>query len=241
MKKKTVLPTKPSRRQTRAELIKSQIWGEHFVWWDNVSSRVLNGFRDLLNKTTREHEIQKYLELHPELIVNVVGGGHGRWVIPQKKLGTEFATDFIVGERHSFGYEWLLVELESQKQRMFNKNGDPSAALTHAIRQIQDWRGWLKQNYSYASRLKSENGLGLINIDSTTPGLILIGREEMQSVGSNTLRRQMCTDLRIRIHSYDWLLRVGPSVDILRDLQVGRNKTQKKQLDINPSKEQEHL
>lgn len=224
MKKKTILPTKNSRRPTRAELIKSEIWGEYFVWWDNVSRRVLTGFRNLLDKATKEHEIQKYLERYPELLVNVVGGGHGRWVLPQKKLGAEFATDFIVGERHSFGYDWLLIELEGPKHKMFNRNGDPTARLTHAIRQIQDWRSWLKQNYDYATRLKSEKGLGLVNIDSNTPGLILIGREEMQNVESNALRRQMCSDLRIKIHSYDWLLRAGPGVDVLRELETKRPK-----------------
>ena len=205
-----------AKRPSRKDLIKNQIWGENFVWWDKVPKATYEEFLELLNTATKEHEIQKYLEAHPEILVQVVGGGHGRWVLPQKKLGAEYATDFIVGERHSFGYEWLLVELESPKAKMFNKNGDPSSTLNHAIRQIQDWRVWLKDNYDYATRKKSQNGLELPNIDQNTPGLILMGREEMQNPETNGRRRQMCSDLRIEIHSYDYLYKAGSGIDVLR-------------------------
>ena len=222
MKKKISLPSKRSKRPTREELIKNEIWGENFVWWDKVKQDVFDEFRELLNKAIKEAEIQKYLELHPQLLVQVVGGGHGRWVIPQKQLGAEFSTDFIVGERHSFGYEWLLVELENPKKKMFNKNGDPSAALNHAIRQIQDWRAWLRRNQDYATRKKTEKGLELNDIDLNTPGLILIGREYMHSISDNDLRRQMCSNLNIKIHSYDWLFRVGSGIDVLTLLELDR-------------------
>ncbi len=206
-------------RPTREEIIKKYIWGEFFVWWDHVEKEVLDDFRELLDKADKESDIQKYLELHPEILVNVVGGGHGRWVIPQKQLGAEFTTDFIVGEKHSVGYEWLLIELENPKKKMFNKNGDPSSDLNHAIRQIQDWRAWLGRNHDYATRSRAEKGLGLKDIHQNTPGLILIGREDMHVETDKALRRQMCTDLNIKIHSYDWLFRVGSGTDILRLLE----------------------
>ena len=105
---------------------------------------------------------------------------------------------------------------------MFNKNGDPSAALNHAIRQIQDWRAWLRRNQDYATRKKTEKGLELNDIDLNTPGLILIGREYMHSSSDNDLRRQMCSNLNIKIHSYDWLFRVGSGIDVLTLLELDR-------------------
>jgi hypothetical protein len=58
------------------------------------------------------------------------------------RRGLERRKYLDVGEKSSLGYEW--IELESPILRMFNANGDPSKYLTHAIRQILDWRAWLK-------------------------------------------------------------------------------------------------
>lgn len=73
------------------------------------------------------------------LLAQIVGGGHGRWVIPRQRLGAEHVTDFLVGEKSSIGFEWLAVELESPKARMSRKSGDPTQTLNHAVRQITDW------------------------------------------------------------------------------------------------------
>lgn len=78
--------------------------------------------------------------------------------------------------------------------------------LNHAIRQITDWRAWLKSNQAYASRPRSENGLGLTNIDSNIKGLILIGRRATIDSETNARRRQLVQDMNIEIHSYDYLL-----------------------------------
>lgn len=142
----------------------------------------------------------------PACLIQHLGGGHGRWVIPRQRLGSEHVTDFLIAHRHSFGFEWQAVELESPLRPMFNKNGDPSQYLNHAIRQMTDWRAWLKTNQSYAARPRSEGGLGLTDIDANTRGLILIGRREHMPPGPAARRRQMVQDLNIDIHSYDYLL-----------------------------------
>lgn len=139
------------------------------------------------------------------LLAHQLGGGHGRWVIPKVRLGSQHVTDFILGEKSSIGFEWHAVELESPRAKMFTKIGNPTAALTHAIRQIQDWRAWLQRNQNYAARPKNESGLGLTDIAPTLPGFIFIGRRADISDGTKELRKQMSHDLNIRIHSYDFL------------------------------------
>jgi hypothetical protein len=162
--------------------------------------------RDSLSVATREQDLQAVIEKHPVLLARTLGGGHGRWVIPRKRLGSEYVTDFVVGAKSSVGFEWVAVELESPTHRMFNLNGDPNAALNHAIRQIQDWRAWLRSNQNYAARTRQEAGLGLTDVDHNLPGLILIGRRDEISPETKARRRQYSHDLRIRIHSFDWLL-----------------------------------
>ncbi len=180
---------------------------EHFVWWDNITNLQLKEFAERLDSATKEQELQAFLEKHPNLLIQHLGGGHGRWVIPKKRLGSEHVTDFIIGERHSYGFEWQAVELESPRAKLFTKNGDISRTLNHAIRQITDWRTWLKRNQDYASRTRESNGLGLIDIDGTVKGLILLGREREINPHTNERRRQLVADLSIEIHTYDWILR----------------------------------
>ena len=152
--------------------------------------------------------------MNPMLLAVQLGGGHGRWVIPQKRLGCEYVTDFVIGERSSIGFEWYAVELESPKAKMFTRKSDPTKELTHAISQIQRWRRWLQLNQNYASRPRNDVGLGLTDITPDLPGLILIGRRADINEASNGLRRQMASESRIKIHSYDWLLGSGQLTEL---------------------------
>lgn len=124
-----------SRKISDAALRKEQL-GDYFVWWDKISSGDVRNLNHAIESATCEEDIQKFLRDNPKFLIQHLGGGHGRWVIPKKKLGSEHVTDFLIGEKHSFGYEWQAVELESPLRQMFNKNGDPSRFLNHAIRQI---------------------------------------------------------------------------------------------------------
>ena len=167
---------------------------------------------DCLQTATTERAVQSVIEEHPVLLARALGGGHGRWVIPQRRLGAEHVTDFIIGEKSSLGYEWTLVELEGPSQRMFRQNGDPSQALSHAIRQIMDWRSWLTVNLDYARSSRASNGLGLDDIGPNSPGLILLGRRGPEAVTKDR-RRQYGRELNIRIHSIDWLFNNGEALN----------------------------
>jgi hypothetical protein len=126
-------------------------------------------------------------------------------VVPQKRLGAEHVPDFVIGDADSSGRHWVAVELEGPQRRMFNKNGDPSSYLWHAVRQIIDWRVWLEHNRDYAMRPPDEQGLGLEDISSRVPGLILIGRRRDLDARRKAFRRVLSQQLDIEIHSYDWL------------------------------------
>lgn len=189
-----------------AELRRNDPLREYFTSWDRIQASEVEMLIRALNDARREEDIQQFLQANPKFLIQHLGGGHGRWVIPKQKLGAEHVTDFLIAEKHSFGQEWQAVELESPLKPMFNKNGDPSQHLSHAIRQIQDWRSWLSHNQNYASRLRSEGGLGLTSISPNLQGLILIGRRENLRPQTAGLRRQMVSDLNFRIHTYDYLV-----------------------------------
>jgi hypothetical protein len=140
------------------EIIKNDPLGEFFVWWMQLPLNYEDDFEKCLTLARNENDIQQFLNANPYVLATQLGGGHGRWVIPKKRLGAEYVPDFVVAERSSVGFEWYAVELESPKATMFTKAGNPSHTLLHAIRQIEDWRMWLQQNQNYAARPRTEDG-----------------------------------------------------------------------------------
>lgn len=194
------------RPKTDEDWLKDDPLAEYHVWWDDINDEDFERLEKCLNEAKNEHDMQKFLKEHPILLVQHLGCGNGRWVIPQKRLGSEYVTDFVIGERHSFGYDWYAVELESPKKKMFNKNGDLSACLNHAIKQITEWRGWIKRNNSYATNAKDKGGLGLTDIDFNVEGLILLGRRDDNNPSTHELRRSYVQQNNIKIRTYDFLL-----------------------------------
>jgi hypothetical protein len=125
---------------------------EHLVHWNEITHDQLAAFKTTLDAAPNEAAMQTFLEENPEVLVQPIGGGYDRWVVPKARLGAEHETDFLVAERDATRYVWYAVELERPQARLFTAKGDPSAALTHAIRQVNDWRTWLSYNRGYATR-----------------------------------------------------------------------------------------
>jgi hypothetical protein len=176
------------------------------VNWEAITPGDVEAFSQVLTDATDESTMQQYLQAHPQLLAQHLGGGHGRWVIPEAQLGSQLRVDFMIAEASSVGFEWTAVELESPQRRMFNRNGDVNQWLNHAIRQILDARTWLMQNLPYANNPRDRHGLGLVDADGTVPGLIIIGRRADLAPDTRLRRRQLMHEHNIKIHSYDWLL-----------------------------------
>jgi hypothetical protein len=123
-------------------------------------------------------------------------------------LGGKFIPDFLVGRLDSPGLRWKLVELQSPKAQLFTKADRPADQLREGIEQVLRWRRWLKNNRDMAIRSPSEDGLGLITIDSNTDGLVIIGRStDRDDDASGEHLFQLSWEHRIAIRSYDWLAR----------------------------------
>lgn len=193
-------------REAYAEALAKDPLREFFMPWDTTEETDVVALRTMLDGATREEDVQQFLQKNPHYLIQYLGGGHGRWVIPKKRLGSEHVTDFMIAERDSMGFHWIAVELESPLSTMFTKGGNPSAPLTHAMRQIQDWRTWLSDNQNYAARLRTEDGLGLADIHAQVPGLILMGLRATESEETRRRRRQMGRDANIEIHTFDFLV-----------------------------------
>jgi hypothetical protein len=113
----------------------------------------------------------------------------------------------MIGECSSAGHEWMPVELESPRARLFTRSGRPTKQFDSGLRQLLEWRRWLAANRDYAQRNRAKEGLGLTDIDDKTDGLLLIGREADLTDQDRQQRKQLSHDHRIKIHTYDWLAR----------------------------------
>lgn len=182
--------------------------GESIVW-DRITAAKATSLKTLLDRCPEESEVHRFLESNPQFLVQALVGGHGRYQRSKKRLGSEFVPDFLVADMDSYGINWHAVEIEAPCKKVYRQDGLPTQHIHHAIAQIRDWKSWLRDNRDYARRPRSENGLGLIGIDSRLPSLILIGRREAFPERYNDFRREQADRHRILIHSYDWLLDVA--------------------------------
>ncbi|MEI2650121.1 MAG: Shedu anti-phage system protein SduA domain-containing protein [Dermatophilaceae bacterium] len=190
--------------------------GEFLVNWITVDPAKIATLQTTLDGASDERPVQRYLQENPEILAQALVGGHGRWVIPQKRLGDRFVPDFVLGHRWSGPtWEWILVELQTpalstprnRTGQLFTRQGRMGEQLDEGLKQINEWRRWLEANLDYARRSRTEHGLGLTRIGANPPGLLLIGREGDLTPEHADMRKQLGDQHNVRIHSYNWLVR----------------------------------
>lgn len=179
-------------------------WPDKYAEWLLPSVDEINRLADelggIITEAQDERLIQKFFEQNPGLLVQLVHYHHARWAFPQPRLGSEHIPDFMICGKDSSGYHWHLVELENPNYDVLTKRGNPSAKLRHAMRQIHDWRIWLRKNCQYA-----QNELGYLDLDAEFDATIVIGRRKDMSHKDRERYRELSRD-RIEVMSYDRLL-----------------------------------
>jgi len=180
---------------------------QYLVLWDKITTDDILALKQVLEEAKVEEDLQNFLTGNSIFLVQHIGGGHGRYVLPKPRLGAELIPDFLIAEMSSIGIEWHGVELESPFAHIFTSSGKPSHHVTQAIQQVVEWRAWLESNVPYARSPKSEDGLGLVGITPDLSATIIIGRREGEFPPNfNAFRRQAKSKQNIEIHTYDWLV-----------------------------------
>lgn len=101
---------------------------------------------------TTEQTYRTFIAQHPYFFLVQCVDTH--FVLTEIRLGSDYVVDFVVPEQlASRGVFYRFIELESPHNPPFNKRGDPSARLSHALQQIADWKRWLRTNNQLASDL----------------------------------------------------------------------------------------
>lgn len=101
-------------------------------------------FKALLDLDPSEEQVQVFLSEHPVMLFPTALS-----VRPKVKLGSDWVTDFVIRRSES---DYELVEIESPSHPLYTKQPNPSKQLTHAVKQVQDWRQWISEFPDYARR-----------------------------------------------------------------------------------------
>jgi hypothetical protein len=101
----------------------------------------------VLDQAKGEREIHNFLKDEPLLVwaTFMNCGGHSDYVIPEFSLSGKYRADFVVMQSFSGGWNVTFIELEPVDEKPFNQDGSQSKRLRGAIKQINDWHNFEKE------------------------------------------------------------------------------------------------
>ncbi len=156
-----------------------------------------------------EQTLQSYLERTPALLP--LHYPCCNRVFSKLRLGSDHVVDFAHAFSSTVGLQWYLIELEHPRVQLFTKAGDPSARLTHGIRQLHDWDVWLRNDYASA-----RNALPFRRLASTSslipPELLLVIGRRQDLRDADRERLQRLSEPRLTIMTFD---RLAESIGLL--------------------------
>ncbi len=100
-----------------------------------------------MNTSGKEEEVHQFLK-NASVILGVTSKIEP---ISKFKLGDDYVTDFVINEIPD-GY--VFIEIERPNMKLFKKTTPPERTqeFNHAIQQIENWKAWIRENYSYISK-----------------------------------------------------------------------------------------
>lgn len=101
----------------------------------------------LLESTTGERKIVRWLTEHPHVLTQCAGRPFGSYyLISEFKFGSDFRADFVALNPFSGGWDIHYFELEPASAKLFTKKGHFAKRLNEAVTQIDLWRRFLENN-----------------------------------------------------------------------------------------------
>lgn len=146
-----------------------------------IHNLVISKWKKLLNKTsTSEQEYHSFIEEYAGFFFNKEYFLFH--VISKLRLGADFVTDFVlVRDEHSNGLQYEFIEIEKPDTSPYTKSGQPSARLSSAIQQIQDWKNWIAENRNQIKRFLPSHGMRFF-VNPNFKFTIIIGNRKQKTI-----------------------------------------------------------
>ncbi len=154
---------------------------------------ILTRTRMLIARKHREEDLQKFIVENPVLLHRFAADR----LIPKGPILNKHATDFVVLSKTG---ELFLIEIERANHKLLKKDGGRTAALNHAIDQVNDWLHVFDSH-----RQACLSSLGVEEDVTAVRGVAIIGRDLGHD--AHYLKRLKATDLgRVVFYTYDDLI-----------------------------------
>lgn len=175
-------------------------WNENHVSYPReTATEIVDEFDLVLSDARDEKPLQTFLAANPPLISPLAPPGNTYWCLDRPRLGSEYIPDFLLASRTSVGIQWAMIELESPLENIMTKTGVPAKKTAEGLKQIRDWRAWLRDNISYA-----RTELGLTDIDAECNSYLVIGRRSNLKPSQIKQYREL-SDNKTIVMTYDRL------------------------------------
>ena len=185
-----------------------------------LEEKLLEQYFDVIEKNgNTENQIQEFLEENtifipmPFLLNHYL---HMNCVISKFKLGNEFVTDFAYLTKSSDYWEFVLVELEDAKKKIFTNDKENiyfHSEFNHAYDQITSWKAYVNKNREAILHQIDKLRVPLNENSVRFKYVLVIGRNAEKN--NSEKRRAMFaekSDNDIRVMTYDSLVSQCESV-----------------------------
>jgi hypothetical protein len=164
---------------------------------------IVADWEHILNSNHNEEIYHKFVSENIGLFFSP--GWQSVLAITKLRLNVENTTDLIIMvDKHSDGLEYNIIEFKKPSDKVYTKGMVPSATLTKAIQQIQNYSNWIQENRSEAKKLFPSFGLRL-NINPNIIFTIIIGRRDVSMDEYINKRNILSRNIKVDIRSYDYL------------------------------------
>lgn len=189
-------------------------------------TNMVNTFAVLLDKEgTGEQEILKFINNgNYHIIASILNdsynfGHHDLYIIPEFQLGNTYRSDYLIIGKNSGGYEFIFVELESNKGSITVNNGRFGQVIRKGIDQIKDWKVWLEANYHSLQETFYKYKNHTVNLsreflkyDSTRIHYVVVaGRRNNFNENTYNEKRRLKKEENINLLHYDNLIDLSRS------------------------------
>jgi hypothetical protein len=150
---------------------------------------IWEGFVALMdNPKSAEEDFHQYMVRYPALVP--IWLPQNNVVYSKFRLGSQYIADFAFCRDDTPGFRWHFIEIERPKDRLFNKTGNPTARLVHALKQLHDWDAWFQENRDYVARyFPHADRVGRFGLAEPAMTLIIGRRQEINAWDRPLMRR----------------------------------------------------
>jgi Domain of unknown function (DUF4263) len=150
-----------------------------------------------------EEDVHQFLVNYPVFVPAL--WPYENTIFSKLSLANQHTVDFAHARTNTPGATWHLIEIERPQEALFTKAGNPTAKLSHAMRQLQDWYSWFIEERDFVFRRFPHQSF-MRKAGLWKPELWLVMGRRASVADSDRRLLQRLNEGHVIIKTFDWLL-----------------------------------